>query len=330
MIKKFLKNKKKKFFLNFSIFFVSKSFIPNQNLNKNNDQHAYYNQQQASTTTTTTVNSKMCSSSASSSTRSNYMHHHSQYGMPPQQQPTSQYPHYNQEFSFDRSQTNSPNISSITQPNANKLDTSASSTASNSNLAMSPMSKSNTSTSQTTFMSNNSNKKLSSSSLLPATNIDLLNMNAPTPSSSFTSSVMSPRQNVSPKSWNTPVQTPMSVSQTTPPRMHSSQSSSSLLVSSLDLSQEIDFVPSNQSQKSILSEINIDELFMYFPSVFEELFYSFKLNSIEQIENELRSYLEQQFKLNLSNGSNSNVPVSNAGVTSASSGVTNASPGIRI
>lgn len=64
------------------------------------------------------------------------------------------------------------------------------------------------------------------------------------------------------------------------------------------------------SKGSILSEINFDELFMHYPKVFEELFYSFKLNSIEQIEHELRSYCEQQFKLNFSkqntNWSNSN------------------------
>ena len=58
-----------------------------------------------------------------------------------------------------------------------------------------------------------------------------------------------------------------------------------------------------QNSKSILSEINIDELFMHYPKVFEELFYSFKLNSIEQIEHDLRTYCEQQFKLTLSNKS---------------------------
>ena len=55
------------------------------------------------------------------------------------------------------------------------------------------------------------------------------------------------------------------------------------------------------SKNSILSEINFDELFMHYPKVFEELFYSFKLNSIEQIEHELRTYCEQQFKLNFTN-----------------------------
>lgn len=58
-----------------------------------------------------------------------------------------------------------------------------------------------------------------------------------------------------------------------------------------------------QNSKSILSEINIDELFMHYPKVFEELFYSFKLNSIEQIEHDLRTYCEQQFKLNFTNKS---------------------------
>jgi hypothetical protein len=67
------------------------------------------------------------------------------------------------------------------------------------------------------------------------------------------------------------------------------------------------FNSSVQSSKSILSELNIDELFMLFPSVFEEFFYSnrhplFKLNSIEQIENDLRQFCEQHFKLNLNGG----------------------------
>ena len=63
--------------------------------------------------------------------------------------------------------------------------------------------------------------------------------------------------------------------------------------------------------KSILSEINIDELFMHYPSVFEEIFYSnspFKLNSIEQIENDLRNYCEQLFKI----GTKSNVNTASA------------------
>ncbi len=64
------------------------------------------------------------------------------------------------------------------------------------------------------------------------------------------------------------------------------------------------------TKSSILSEINIDELFLYYPKVFEEFFFSFKLNSIEQIEHDLRTYCEQQFKLNFTNknsntGSNS-------------------------
>ena len=49
-----------------------------------------------------------------------------------------------------------------------------------------------------------------------------------------------------------------------------------------------------KSDDSILSEINIDELLMYYPSVFDEIFYSnnkpFKFNTIEQIKNELRSF----------------------------------------
>lgn len=49
-----------------------------------------------------------------------------------------------------------------------------------------------------------------------------------------------------------------------------------------------------KSDDSILNEINIDELLMYYPSVFDEIFYSnnkpFKLNTIEQIKNELRSF----------------------------------------
>lgn len=64
-------------------------------------------------------------------------------------------------------------------------------------------------------------------------------------------------------------------------------------------------------QQSILSEINIDELFMHYPNVFEEVIYSnagpFKLNSIEQIENDLRTYC-QQFKPFIS----TNVPATNA------------------
>lgn len=69
------------------------------------------------------------------------------------------------------------------------------------------------------------------------------------------------------------------------------------------------FVETSNQTKSILNEINIDELFIYYPNVFEELFYSannpFKLNSIEQIEHDLRTYCEQQFKLNLNNQTNS-------------------------
>jgi hypothetical protein len=59
------------------------------------------------------------------------------------------------------------------------------------------------------------------------------------------------------------------------------------------------------TKSSILSEINIDELFLYYPKVFEEFFFSFKLNSIEQIEHDLRTYCEQQFKLNFTNKSSS-------------------------
>jgi hypothetical protein len=70
----------------------------------------------------------------------------------------------------------------------------------------------------------------------------------------------------------------------------------------------------NGNSKSILSELNIDELFMLYPSVFEEFFYSnnhplFKLNSIEQIENDLRQFCEQQFKLNLSSAAQNGHPV---------------------
>ena len=59
------------------------------------------------------------------------------------------------------------------------------------------------------------------------------------------------------------------------------------------------------TKSSILSEINIDELFLYYPKVFEEFFFSFKLNSIEQIEHDLRTYCEQQFKLNFTNKNSS-------------------------
>lgn len=72
-------------------------------------------------------------------------------------------------------------------------------------------------------------------------------------------------------------------------------------LSSSDLSLEYNSGGATTSSKSILSEINIDELIMHYPSVFEEIFYSnhpYKLNSIEQIENDLRSYCEQYFKLN--------------------------------
>ena len=181
---------------------------------------------------------------------------------------------------------------------------------------------------------------------------------APTPSSSSTSSVLSPQPQTkidSPKSWNTPVPTPMSVSQTTPPRnIPSSQSSSSNIVN-IDLSQElIDsnnklVVESSKEQssnsKSILSEINIniDELFMYYPAVFEEIYYSLKLSSIEQIENDLRRYLEEHFKLNLSNNNtsttntttttttntNMNTPVTNANATPVPNANSNMT-GIRI
>lgn len=206
----------------------------------------------------------------------------------------------------DRSQTNSPN------PNS---------------LAMSPMSK-------------QQSKKCSTSSL------DFLaNNNVPTPSSCSTSSVMSPQPQLtsakidSPKSWTvTPVPTPMSISQTTPPRLqqHTTNPSNSML----DLSQEFDFNTSstsssnnnntnnNNNNKQSNDEINIDELFMYFPHVFEEIFYSLKLSSIEQIEQELRSYLEQQFKLNLS--SNSNVPVASSNTNANTTNTCSTSTGIRI
>jgi hypothetical protein len=140
--------------------------------------------------------------------------------------------------------------------------------------------------------------------------------------------------NESPKSWNTPAPTPLNVS---PPRLAHSLSTSSLNsslngaaaptpVSLMDINQDQLMAPasidnanarfgfgaklsssdlslecSSSSPKSILSEINIDELIMHYPSVFEEIFYSshpYKLNSIEQIENDLRSYCEQYFKLN--------------------------------
>ncbi len=88
---------------------------------------------------------------------------------------------------------------------------------------------------------------------------------------------------------------------------------------------------SNTSNKSILNEINIDELFIYYPNVFEELFYSannpFKLNSIEQIEHDLRSYCEQQFKLNLNNQSTTKDTVNNG---SSNSNPTNQQFSIRI
>ena len=83
-----------------------------------------------------------------------------------------------------------------------------------------------------------------------------------------------------------------------------SQSNSSERTSSLNNS-------SFNNSKSILSEINIDELFTHYPNVFEELFYSFKLNSIEQIEHDLRTYCEQQFKLNFST-KNTNCQSSNS------------------
>lgn len=165
---------------------------------------------------------------------------------------------------------------------------------------------------------NKFSKKISSGSLSNASQVDF--GQAPTPSSSSTSSVLSPQPHSkidSPKSWNTPVPTPLSVSQTTPPR--NVQPS----LSSANLSELAD-----PSSKSILSEINIniDELFMYYPAVFEEIYYSLKLNSIEQIENDLRRYLEEQFKLNLSSSSSS--PVGANGAGAAPSAVNSA--GIRI
>lgn len=175
------------------------------------------------------------------------------------------------------------------------------------------------------------NKKVSSSSLTNASHVDF--NQAPTPSSS-TSSVLSPQPQTkidSPKSWNTPVPTPMSVSQTTPPRTTQSSSSipsshSTSNIVNLDLSQELDSKSDRTEQssnKSILSEINIniDELFMYYPSVFEEIYVSLKISSIEQIENDLRRYLEENFKLNLSNNS---TPVStNAAATATAPASTN-------
>lgn len=175
---------------------------------------------------------------------------------------------------------------------------------------------------QTAAMSpvaNKFSKKISSSSLNNASQVDF--GQAPTPSSSSTSSVLSPQPHTkieSPKSWNTPVPTPLSVSQTTPPRnIHSSQPN-----------QNEPLDKNDQSSKSILSEINIniDELFMYYPAVFEEIYYSLKLSSIEQIENDLRRYLEEHFKLNLSGNSSS--PVSAANIASAPSATNSA--GIRI
>lgn len=170
---------------------------------------------------------------------------------------------------------------------------------------------------------NKFSKKISSSSLTNASQVDF--GQAPTPSSSSTSSVLSPQPHTkidSPKSWNTPVPTPLSVSQTTPPRnIQSSANPNEPQLNSSD-------TKSDQSSKSILSEINIniDELFMYYPAVFEEIYYSLKLNSIEQIENDLRRYLEEQFKLNLSSN-NSSSPVS-ANAASATSATNSA--GIRI
>lgn len=95
----------------------------------------------------------------------------------------------------------------------------------------------------------------------------------------------------------------------------------------LDLNGDFTTATSQQQtqKQSILSEINIDELFMHYPSVFEEIFYSnsspFKLNSIEQIENDLRTYCEQ-FKPFITNhpsnaNNNHHAVVTNAAATNA-------------
>jgi hypothetical protein len=154
----------------------------------------------------------------------------------------------------------------------------------------------------------------------------------------------------SPKnSWSSPVATPSSVSITPPRALMTSLSSSSLNNSlgnavstpnsltpaidhqtdhfneqNFDTTKTVinpnkfeanssDIASSNTYSKSILSEINIDELFVNYPSVFEEIFYSsnhFKFNSIEQIENDLRNFCEHLLKKgttsNSSNKSNSN------------------------
>jgi hypothetical protein len=52
--------------------------------------------------------------------------------------------------------------------------------------------------------------------------------------------------------------------------------------------------------KSILNEIDIDELFLNYPTVFDEIFFSrhhFKFDSIEQIENDLKFFCEQLLKI---------------------------------
>lgn len=52
--------------------------------------------------------------------------------------------------------------------------------------------------------------------------------------------------------------------------------------------------------KSILNEIDIDELFLNYPTVFDDIFFSrhhFKFNSIEQIENDLKFFCEQLLKI---------------------------------
>ncbi len=134
----------------------------------------------------------------------------------------------------------------------------------------------------------------------------------------------------SPKnSWSSPAATPSSASITPPRALMTSLSSSSLnnslanavstpnsLTSAIEHhtdhfneqnfdtiktvinpnkfeANSSDTASSNSYSKSILSEINIDELFVNYPSVFEEIFCSsnhFKFNSIEQIENDLRNF----------------------------------------
>lgn len=84
--------------------------------------------------------------------------------------------------------------------------------------------------------------------------------------------------------------------QQTPPRDHLPPTSNNSMHQDMF---QVDSGPNNNNggTKSILSEINIDELFLHYPAVFEELFYSnttpFKWTSIEQIEQDLRALCEQ-------------------------------------